>query len=80
MFRTDWLLQDGKPYILACESHKLYDDARSNGYTVLGKTRFASLDDMKYYDDSCEAHTALKKNIGPRAGGPANIMTIYMDS
>ena len=72
--------QDGKPYILACETHKLYDDPRSNGYTVLGKTFFSSLDDMKYYDESCEAHTELKKNIGPRAGGPANIMTIYMDA
>lgn len=46
----------------------------------MGKTTFASLDDMKYYDDGCEAHLALKKNIGPRAGGPANIMTVYLDS
>jgi len=70
-------LKDGKPYILTCDARKLHEDPRSNGYTVLGMTTFASLEDMKYYDDSCEAHTALKKNIGPRAGGPTNIMTVY---
>jgi hypothetical protein len=35
---------------------------------------------MKYYDNGCEAHAVLKKNIGPRAEGPQNIMTIYMDA
>jgi hypothetical protein len=72
--------QDGKPYIITCDVYKLLDDARSKDYTVVGKTIFNSLDDMKYYDDDCEAHTTLKKNIGPRAGGPTNTMTIYYES
>ncbi len=36
-------------------------DARSQGFTVVSKTEFASLDDMKFYDDECVAHKALKK-------------------
>lgn len=37
------------------------DDARSNGYTVVARTVFASLEDMKYYDTECAAHKELRK-------------------
>lgn len=36
------------------------EDARSQGFTLISKSEFASLEDMKYYDDQCEAHQALK--------------------
>lgn len=35
-------------------------DERSQGFTVIAKTEFASLDDMRYYDNECPAHAALK--------------------
>jgi hypothetical protein len=32
------------------------EDPRSQGYTLVSKTEFASMDDMKYYDNECPAH------------------------
>lgn len=43
---------------------------------MAGKTRFESLDDMKYYDEQCEAHKALKAVVGPKQQG---VMVLYMD-
>jgi len=37
------------------------EDPRTKGYTVVAETTFANLDDMKYYEDECPAHLALKK-------------------
>jgi len=72
--------RNGKPYIVSCEAHKLYDDPRSQGYTVVGKTVFESLDDMKFYDEECAAHKALKASVGPNHEGGGPPMTVYMDS
>lgn len=38
-------------------------DPRSQGYTLVSKTEFASLDDMAYYDNDCKAHSELKSSI-----------------
>jgi len=38
-----------------------FDDQRSQGYTVAVVSVFKSKEDMKYYDDECEAHAALKQ-------------------
>lgn len=70
--------QDDKPYVTG-KAYKLYDDARSQGYTFVARTVFESLDDMRYYDEGCEAHAALKKQCGPKSGGPQNVLTVYMD-
>ena len=35
-------------------------DARNQGYSLAAQTTFSSLEDMKYYDEQCEAHAALK--------------------
>jgi hypothetical protein len=51
------------------------DDARSQGYTVICKTEFASMEDLKYYDDSCAAHQALKATA--KDFGVEGIMTVY---
>ena len=59
-------------------AYKLYDDPRGQGYTLAAKTVFTSLDDIKYYDEECEAHAALKAAVGPTVkGGPPLI--IFMD-
>jgi hypothetical protein len=52
--------QDGKPYILSLEAGLTYDDARSQGYTLVAKTMFKNKEDFDYYDTECEAHKILK--------------------
>lgn len=52
--------QDGKPYILSCTAHKPVNDPRSQGYNLLAYTTFSNLEDVKYYDEKCEAHQGLK--------------------
>ncbi|KAI4728062.1 hypothetical protein E4T49_04201 [Aureobasidium sp. EXF-10728] len=52
--------KDGNPYILRCTAGPALADQRSQGYTLAAQTTFSSLDDMKYYDNDCEAHAALK--------------------
>ena len=52
------------------------EDSRSQGYTIVSKTEFASLDDMRYYDTDCEAHAALKSHI--KDVTCEGILTVYM--
>jgi hypothetical protein len=52
--------QDGRSYILFLDAGIIEDPARSKGYTVIGTTEFNSLDDMRFYDEECEDHAALK--------------------
>lgn len=57
----------------------MLEDPRNQGFTVASKTEFASLDDMKFYDDHDEAHATLKaaaKGFGIQ-GGPAGVMTVF---
>ena len=37
---------------------------RTNGYTFVNKTEFASMDDMRYYESECPAHGEVKKVLG----------------
>ncbi|TID15321.1 stress responsive A/B barrel domain-containing protein [Venturia nashicola] len=62
--------KDGKPYILSSKALKLFPDPRSQGYTLSAQTTFASVEDMRYYDEECEAHKALKDIVKPKAAGP----------
>ena len=73
---TTW--QDGKPYIQQATAHQPYDDPRSQGYTLVARTVFNSKADMDFYDNECEAHTAIKSLIKPKVGGPP--LVIYMDA
>ncbi|GKT50758.1 uncharacterized protein ColSpa_10939 [Colletotrichum spaethianum] len=70
--------QDGKPYILSMVVGPAADDPRTQGFTVVAKTEFASLDDMKYYDDECAAHGALKAFVKEKltVGG---VMSVYFE-
>lgn len=53
-------LQDGKPYILNLAVGPAEADPRSQGFTLVSKSEFASMQDMKYYDNDCPHHQALK--------------------
>lgn len=56
--------QDGKPYIVSAAVGKSIPDPRNKGFNLSVKTTFASLEDMQYYDQECEAHKALKAVVG----------------
>ena len=70
--------QDGKPYIQQATAHQPYEDPRRQGYTLVARTVFNSKADMDFYDNECEAHTAIKSFIKPKDGGPP--LVIYMDA
>ncbi|KAJ9145268.1 hypothetical protein NKR19_g6104 [Coniochaeta hoffmannii] len=53
--------KDGKPYILYMAAGISLDPARSRGYTVVSRSEFASMEDMRWYDEQCPAHAALKE-------------------
>ena len=38
---------------------------RSQGYTLVAKSEFKTLEDMKFYDADCEAHQSLKVRFIP---------------
>lgn len=62
------LPQEGKPYIHLASAIKLHPDARSQGFTLLARTVFASKADMDFYDDEDEAHRGIKALIKPCLG------------
>lgn len=51
---------NGKSYILSLDAGIVEDPARAQGHTVIGTTEFNSLEDMRFYDEECQDHTALK--------------------
>lgn len=69
--------KDGKPYILSLHAGPIFEDPRSQGYTFAAKSEFASVEDMKYYDDECEAHKTLKAN--GKTLGIEGMMMVYYD-
>lgn len=52
--------QDGKPYILEVKARRSLSGDRGKGYTFVAMTRFKNMEDVKYYDEECEAHKKLK--------------------
>jgi len=66
--------KNGKPYILSSKAYKLHPDPRSQGFTLAAQTTFSSVEDMKYYDEECEAHKELKGVVGPKQQG---ILMVY---
>lgn len=73
--KADSWEKDGKPYILSLAAGPAEPDQRSQGYTFVSKSEFASLDDMKYYDHECPAHQALKKVAFTL--GVEGVLTVY---
>ncbi|OOF98189.1 hypothetical protein ASPCADRAFT_3259 [Aspergillus carbonarius ITEM 5010] len=47
------------------EQYKVLAKTAVKGFNLSVKTTFASLEDMVYYDEQCEAHKALKAVVGP---------------
>ncbi|KAF9888117.1 hypothetical protein FE257_009253 [Aspergillus nanangensis] len=70
-------VKDGKPYILNAAVGPSIPDPRNKGFNISVKTTFASLEDMKYYDDECEAHKALKAVAGPVR---EDVLSTYFES
>ncbi|KAL1889574.1 hypothetical protein Sste5346_008823 [Sporothrix stenoceras] len=56
-------LKNGKPYIRSVKAGPAKDDPRSQGYTFAAISTFDSLEDMRYYDDGCEAHAELRSYV-----------------
>ncbi|KAI6780499.1 uncharacterized protein J7T54_000138 [Emericellopsis cladophorae] len=52
--------RNGKPYILSMAAGPAEEGPRTQGYTFVSKTEFASMDDMKFYESECPAHGAVK--------------------
>ena len=50
-------------------------DQRSQGFTFVAKSEFASMDDMRFYDAECPAHQALKKEA--MTLGVEGLLTVY---
>ncbi|KAL2758516.1 hypothetical protein ACRALDRAFT_1068813 [Sodiomyces alcalophilus JCM 7366] len=71
--------RNGKPYILSLIAGPAFEDARSKGYTIVTKTEFSSLDDMRWYDAECPAHATLKKLVGGFGIGPDDILSVYFE-
>ncbi|KAI9641937.1 hypothetical protein NHQ30_009806 [Ciborinia camelliae] len=54
-------VKDAAPYILSLHAGESQaDDPRTQGYSIVAKTEFRNLEDMKYYEDKCEAHQKFK--------------------
>jgi len=61
-------LKDGKPYIHGASAIQLYPDPRSQGFTLLARTVFASKADMDFFDNEDGAHGGIKALIRPCLG------------
>ncbi|KAM0701971.1 hypothetical protein Q7P35_010881 [Cladosporium inversicolor] len=66
--------KDGKSYILSVNAYQPVNDPRTQGYNVVANTSFSSLDDVKYYDEKCEAHAAFKAFAKEKVAGPPMVV------
>jgi hypothetical protein len=55
-----------------------YKDDRNQGYTLVTRAVFDSIEDMAYYDNECKAHDEIKALLKPKVGGPP--LVVYMDA
>ncbi|KAL6858124.1 hypothetical protein ACO1O0_005576 [Amphichorda felina] len=67
--------RDGKPYILSMTVGPAEDDPRSQGYTLVSKSEFASMEDMRYFENECPAHGEVRSLI--KALTVDGILTVY---
>ncbi|TKA34094.1 hypothetical protein B0A50_00074 [Salinomyces thailandicus] len=66
--------RDGKRYILSAKARQIISDPRNGGYNFIALTTFASMDDVKFYDEQCEAHKKLKDFAKEKVGGPPLVL------
>ncbi|RDA91216.1 hypothetical protein CP533_3410 [Ophiocordyceps camponoti-saundersi (nom. inval.)] len=62
--------------LLATNTKATEQDSRSQGFTVVSKTEFASIDDMRYFDDECKAHQDVKAFVA-KSLTVEGVMTAY---
>ncbi|KAF2841834.1 stress responsive A/B barrel domain protein [Patellaria atrata CBS 101060] len=70
--------KDSHPYIIKASASRTHSDARNRGITIVAKTTFASLEDMKFYDEECEAHASIKAALKGKLEEPP--VTVFMDA
>ncbi|KAL3421546.1 stress responsive a b barrel domain-containing protein [Phlyctema vagabunda] len=69
--------KDGKPYVVDLQAGPTLQDARTQGYTLAVRTAFHTLDDMRYYDNECEAHKAFKRAAASKREG--DVLVVYFE-
>ncbi|KAG9240189.1 hypothetical protein BJ878DRAFT_527622 [Calycina marina] len=69
--------KDGKPYILSLEAGPANPDQRSQGYTFVSISEFASMEDMAFYDEGCEAHARLRAEV--KELGVEGVLTVHYE-
>ncbi|ROW10443.1 hypothetical protein VMCG_01824 [Cytospora schulzeri] len=71
--------KNGNPYINYLCAGIAQDEARAKGYTIVAQSKFNSLEDMKYYDDTCPAHQELK-SIARSLRPVEPPLTVYLEA
>ncbi|TEY43195.1 hypothetical protein BOTCAL_0375g00110 [Botryotinia calthae] len=57
-------VKNSVPYIVSLQAGESQaNDPRTQGYSLVAKTEFKNMEDLKYYDESCEAHKWFKGEI-----------------
>ncbi|EOA91889.1 hypothetical protein ACJQWK_03600 [Exserohilum turcicum] len=69
--------KDGNNYIQLAQANATYEDDRSQGYNLLIRCIFNSVDDMNYFDQQDESHAKIKEMLMPKMDGKPLI--IYSD-
>ncbi|EDU40935.1 conserved hypothetical protein [Pyrenophora tritici-repentis Pt-1C-BFP] len=69
--------KDGKQYIKLSQANAAHEDERSQGYTLMARCIFESLDDMNYYDKEDEAHLKIKSQFKEKVSAPP--LVLYTD-
>ncbi|PQE32837.1 hypothetical protein CJF32_00001308 [Rutstroemia sp. NJR-2017a WRK4] len=73
-------VKDGAPYITSLSCGTGIEDPRSQGYNLIAKTEFKTLEDMQYYDSECEAHKKFKMGIKELGNvKPAEVCCVYYE-
>ncbi|KAH6721013.1 hypothetical protein DL95DRAFT_354565 [Leptodontidium sp. 2 PMI_412] len=70
-------LKNNKPYILSVTAGRSIPSQRDQGYSIAVISVFASVEDMVYYDEECEAHRKLKAFA---KGVHEGAMMVYFES
>ncbi|RMZ74611.1 stress responsive a b barrel domain-containing [Pyrenophora seminiperda CCB06] len=69
--------KDGKQYIKLAQANAAHEDDRSQGYTLMARCIFDSVDDMNYYDKEDEAHLKIKSQFKDKVTAPP--LVLYTD-
>ncbi|KAF2154688.1 hypothetical protein K461DRAFT_275843 [Myriangium duriaei CBS 260.36] len=69
--------KDGKQYIQSYTAGPTVSDARNQGFNFCIQSSFASIEDMKYYDEECQVHAGLKSFMQGKLAGPP--LTVFQD-